>query len=73
MAKIVLDISVSAFKFKEMYKGTAKNLIAKSRDGRNVQLPLTIFTSFVTHQGLYGTFEVEFDDNRKLVGINKVR
>ncbi|WP_191602844.1 DUF2835 domain-containing protein [Marinomonas algicola] len=73
MAKIVLDISISAFKFKEMYKGTVKSLVAKSRDGRNVQLPLSIFTSFVTHQGLYGTFEVEFDENRKLVGVSKIR
>ncbi|MFT2109623.1 DUF2835 family protein [Marinomonas sp. 2405UD68-3] len=72
MAKIVLDVSVSAFKFKEMYRGTVKNLMAKSRDGRNVQLPLQVFKSFVTHQGLYGTYEVEFDDKNKLVGVKKI-
>ncbi len=72
MAKIVIDVSVSAFKFKEMYRGTVKNLMAKSRDGRNVQLPLKIFQPFVTHQGLYGTYEIEFDERNKLVGVNKI-
>jgi hypothetical protein len=73
MAKIVIDVSLSAYKYKEMYRGTIKSLVAQSRDGRMVQLPLNIFQQFVTHQGIFGSFEVEFDDNRKLVGIQKLR
>lgn len=72
MAVIVIDVSLSAYKYKEMYRGTIKNLVANSRDGRTVQLPLKVFQPFLTHHGIYGTFKVEFDDNRKLVGIEKV-
>ncbi|TDO99005.1 DUF2835 domain-containing protein [Marinomonas balearica] len=72
MAIIVIDVNLSAFKYKEMYKGTVKNLVAHSRDGRKVQLPLIAFQKFVTHHGLFGSFEVEFDESKKLVGIKKI-
>lgn len=72
MAAVILDINLSAFKYKQMYQGTAKYLVAQSRDGRQVQLPLSIFKSFVTHQGVFGSFEVEFDENRKLIGVRKL-
>lgn len=73
MGKIVLDVDLSAYKYKEMYKGTKKFLLARSRDGRNVQMPLDLFRPFLTHQGIFGSFEVEFDENRKLVDIKKLR
>lgn len=73
MAKIVLTVALPAFKYEAMYAGAAKNLVASSLDGRKVQLPLSAFQSFVTHQGIHGLFEVEFDDRNKLVGVTKLR
>ncbi|WP_394180161.1 DUF2835 domain-containing protein [Marinomonas posidonica] len=73
MAKLVLNVALPAFKYKAMYAGAAKNLVASSLDGRKVQLPLSAFQSFVTHQGIYGLFEVEFDSRNKLVGVTKLR
>ncbi|TPE51313.1 DUF2835 family protein [Maribrevibacterium harenarium] len=73
MTKIVVDVSLPAYKYKEMYKGSVKGLVVQSRDGRKIQLPLLAFQQFVTMQGVYGSFEVEFDDNKKLVGITKLR
>ncbi|RDL43152.1 DUF2835 domain-containing protein [Marinomonas piezotolerans] len=71
MAKIIIDVDLSAHQYKEMYRGTKKYLVAQSRDGRKVQLPLSVFQRFVTLKGVYGVFEIEFDENRKLVGIEK--
>lgn len=73
MAKLVLEVSLPAFKYEAMYYGVAKNLIANSLDGRYVQVPLDAFRRFVTHQGVYGMFEIEFDDTNKLVDIKKLR
>ncbi|NVK74290.1 DUF2835 domain-containing protein [Marinomonas sp. CT5] len=73
MAKIVLNVALPASKYEAMYSGAAKNLVASSLDGRKVQLPLSAFQRFLTHQGIYGFFEVEFDDTNKLVGVTQIR
>jgi len=73
MTKLVLNVALPAFKYEAMYAGAAKNLVASSLDGRKVQLPLSAFQSFVTHQGIHGLFEVEFDNRNKLVGVTKLR
>ncbi|ETX09766.1 topoisomerase II [Marinomonas ushuaiensis DSM 15871] len=73
MAKVVLSVALPAFKYEAMYAGSAKNLVASSLDGRKVQLPLTAFQRFVTHQGINGVFEVEFDDMNKLIGVTQLR
>ncbi|KJZ14265.1 MAG: DUF2835 domain-containing protein [Marinomonas sp.] len=71
MALVVVDVALAAHKFQDLYQGRAKYLVVQSRDGRNIQLPLTIFRPFLTHSGIYGTFEVEFDQNYRLVDIKK--
>jgi hypothetical protein len=73
MAKVVLSVALPAFKYEALYAGAAKNLVANSLDGRKVQLPLLAFQRFLTHQGIHGVFEVEFDDSNKLIAVNKLR
>lgn len=73
MAKIVLSVALPAFKYEALYSGTAKNLVANSLDGRKVQLPLSAFKRFLTHEGINGVFEVEFDDSNKLIAVYKIR
>ena len=73
MAKVVLSVALPAFKYEAMYAGSARNLVASSLDGRKVQLPLVAFQRFVTHQGINGVFEVEFDDMNKLIGVTQLR
>lgn len=72
MAKVTVDVSLPAYKYKEMYQGSVKFLVARSRDGRMIQLPLSIFQKFVTHKGVYGAFEIEFNESKKLVNIIKL-
>lgn len=72
MSTIVIDVALVAYKFEEMYKGRVRNLLVSSRDGRRIQLPLTIFRPFLTHQGVFGAFMVKFDENNKLLDIQKI-
>ncbi|MBD5771604.1 DUF2835 family protein [Marinomonas colpomeniae] len=72
MAKVVLSVALPAFKYEALYAGSAKNLVANSLDGRKVQLPLLAFQRFLTHQGINGVFEVEFDDMNKLIGVTRI-
>lgn len=72
MAKVTIDVNLPAYKYQEMYRGSVKYLVAHSRDGRKIQLPLVVFQKFVTSKGVYGAFEIEFDENKKLVNIEKI-
>ncbi len=71
MAKITIGVSLTASQYEEMYRGSKKHVIAHSSDGRRVRLPLLVFQKFITHEGLHGIFEVEFDEHNKLVNLEK--
>ncbi|GAB3477610.1 DUF2835 family protein [Marinomonas epiphytica] len=73
MAKISLNIALPAYQYEALYTGAARNLVAHSLDGRKVQLPLSAFQRFLNHQGIYGVFEVEFDDQHKLVNVRQLQ
>lgn len=73
MAKIVVEVMLTALQYQTMYAGQARNVVAHSLDGRKVQLPLSAFQRFITHQGIDGIFDVEFDDKNKLVAITRIR
>lgn len=73
MAKIVVEVILSAFQYEAAYSGIAKHVMAKSLDGRTVRLPLLAFQRFVTHRGIHGVFEVEFDEQHKLINVTQIR
>jgi len=73
LANIVVEVTLSALQYQTLYSGQAKNVVAHSLDGRKVQLPLSAFRRFVTHGGIDGFFDVEFDDQHKLVAITRIR
>ncbi|REG86482.1 DUF2835 family protein [Marinomonas pollencensis] len=73
MAKIVVEVILSATQYEAAYSGVAKNVVASSLDGRKVQLPLSAFQPFVSYRGVNGIFEVEFDSRNKLVGVTQIR
>ena len=72
MSTIIIDVALAAHKFQKLYEGRAQNLLVNSRDGRRIQLPLAIFRSFLTHEGVHGSFMVKFDANNKLLDIKKI-
>ena len=71
MAKITVGVSLTASQYEEMYRGSKKHVIARSTDGRRVRLPLLSFQKFISHDGLHGIFDVEFDEHNKLINIEK--
>ena len=68
--KFFLDIS--AAQYQSYYQGSAKFVHVRSDDGRTLQFPASELQKFVTHGGVQGRFEIEFDDRLKLVGINRI-
>lgn len=69
MASLVLDIALSAERLQAVYRGHANRIMAQSRDGRRVSLPAHHLRPFLTHEGIYGAFVLEFNASGELLSL----
>ncbi len=66
------SLSISAEQYQSYYKGSAKFVRVQTEDGRTLKFPASELQKFVSHQGIQGRFEIIFNDQHKLVGLNRV-
>lgn len=72
MLKLHLDISLPADEYLRVYQGTANRVLLRSREGKSVSLPAGRLQPFLTHEGVYGSFELTFDANGKFVDLKRL-
>lgn len=72
MAHLVLDIALPADRFLAVYQGRANRVLIRSREGRSVSLPAHHLKPFLTHEGIYGTFQLEFAEGGQLLGLRRL-
>ena len=65
-----LDISVD--EYQRYYRGTAQNVIVRSREGLRVQFPASALRPFVSSNGVHGHFALSMDKNNKLVNLQRL-
>ena len=70
--EIIFHLNISADEYVRYYNGTAKYVITKSLDGRSIQFPVNILQSYLTHDGVSGTFSLRHDEDNKFIGIEKI-
>lgn len=71
MSCVQVDIALSAHELELAYQGVSQ-VSCIARDGRRIQFPVKILWPFITHEGVYGSFEIEFDRQRKFKNIRKI-
>ena len=69
---ICFRLAISAEEYLAYYKGQARDAIARTADGRKVQFPAKALQTHITHQGIHGLFELNFDANHKLLGLKRL-
>jgi len=72
MACVVLDIYLPADRLQAVYRGDANRVLVVSRDGRRINLPAHHLRPFITHSGVRGSFELEFDDAGLLLALRRL-
>ncbi|MCP8466647.1 DUF2835 domain-containing protein [Pseudomonas sp. ZM23] len=72
MTCVLLDISLPADRLQAVYRGQANRVLVTSRDGRRINLPAHHLRRFMTHSGVHGTFELEFDDTGRLLALRRL-
>ena len=65
-------LKISSYRLMEYYEGGVDSVVAKTTDGRTIKFPANILRSVVQSSGVYGTFELVFDENHKFVSISRV-
>ena len=72
MQQIIVDLSISPDEWIKLYQGAARDVHARSRDGRSVRFPARILSRFFLSEGIHGSFRIQFDDQGKFVGIDRL-
>ena len=71
-SSIRFQLALSAEKYMAYYKGTAQFIKVHSVDNRSVKFPANAIRSFLRHDGIYGMFEIQFDENNKLIKVIQI-
>ncbi len=72
MQKHLLSLAISADNYVQLYSGKVKNVRAVTENGLRVEFPGSILHRFVTHQGVYGRFQLCIDEKFKLQSIERL-
>ena len=72
MQKIRFSISITPEQYQLYYQGSAKFVRVQTEDGRSLKFPAAELQKFVTHNGIDGRFEIVFNDQHKLVSLNRL-
>lgn len=65
-------LAIPADDYLAYYQGSAQEVVVRSDDDRIVRFPASAIRKFVTHDGVFGHFEVTFDEKNRLIEIRPV-
>jgi hypothetical protein len=68
-SSIRFRLAISAEEYLAYYQGSAQYVVARSENNKTIRFPASAIRKFVTHDGIFGNFEITFDENNKLIAI----
>lgn len=66
-------LNISPEQYLSYYQGAAKFVHVTSEDGRSLKFPASRLQKHVTHSGVRGRFQIEFDAKHKLVSLDRIK
>ena len=71
--RLTFKLAISAEAYLSVYKGHAKKITTLASDGRRVEFSADKVREFLTHDGIYGVFEMEITTEQKFLSIRRLR
>ncbi len=71
MQRVTVRLNISPERFQAYYQGVVESVVTTASDGRTVKFPARVLRTFLTYQGVQGTFEITFDAKMKFQGIRR--
>ncbi len=72
LRSVIVNLHIPPDEYQRLYAGEAKDVHARSIDGRSIRFPANILRPFVTHAGISGTFAIYFSDENRFVNIERI-
>jgi len=72
MRSIRIHLAIPAEKYLAYYQGRSRNIVVRAEDNRNIKFPASAIRGFLTHDGIFGQFEIQYDENNKLIEIKRI-
>jgi len=72
MQSLIFDLSIPAQEYLRVYQGTAQRVLVRSRDGRTVSIPARHLQRFLTHDGISGSFIMNFNKQGQLLDLRRL-
>ena len=73
MAWIRFTINMPADTYRHYYAGHAHFIQVQGHDGRSLRFPAEKLRPYLSHRGVQGEFELEFDENNKFISLRRCR
>jgi hypothetical protein len=54
------------------YRGEASAVVAITDSGQSLQFPALHVRRFITQSGIHGRFKIRFDDNHKMINLERI-
>ena len=66
----IVDLAISKQELLKYYRGNASQISAVSSDGQTILFPVTAIQPFVTHEGVFGRFQLQVNIQGRLLKIS---
>lgn len=70
-AECIVRLDINPKEAMKYYRGEASIVIASDLNGRRIQFPASAIRSLIGESGLHGYYKILYDDNNKLIGIER--
>ena len=65
----IVELAISKKELLKYYRGTASQISALGSDGKTILFPVTAIQPFVTHEGVFGRFQLQVNSEGQLLKI----
>lgn len=69
---VQVTLKIPAYQLALYYQGAVDTVAAETTDGRILHFPANVLRAVVQSHGVYGLFELAFDEHCKFVSIRRV-
>jgi len=71
-SSIRFRLAISGEEYLAYYQGSAQVVVVNTEDNKTIRFPASAIRKFVTHDGIFGVFEITYDENNKLISIQLI-
>ncbi len=72
MPTTIININLEQDKVLRYYQGIVTRVKGYSRSGEYMDLPIDIFLKYVSHAGIFGTFQITYSETGKFQDVKKI-